>query len=440
MGIEVPETQPAPKVNPNRYLIETGNQGTTRIRRRGNRQFSIPAVRGSDGEFRPAPNTVRELADLDVDSEFVNIKPTEGGRQIRVLPFSAKTVNLENFALDDEQRAILSSEAVSIRPRTAQEWNRFEDELRKFEVTNEVWDPNSLSPAQQQLQSLVKEFYRELSPKGVAAMTMYIAHSLGHEVSEDRDFTSTGWVKKQIPLPQPSADTSVQPPSAQAPDAAPAPVPAPAAATPPAPPPAAATPPAPAAEPVQTQAQASERKVPDTVNRRRAMGIADRDDYEIQRAIALSEVANRNARNRDIAARSAEEEQKRAEFKAQQDEAMRKFEMENRPLVREAQLEEMRAEQERAAQSPEAIRARFAEQNRQRSVADRRRVAGIIEAEAGKRLSEMTRSDYEKLIDNANRKLGRSTGRMPKDQANAFKRSLQEQIALATELMNRQSR
>lgn len=203
MGIEMPEQEKAPVVNPDRYLVETGNQGTTRIRRRGNRQFSIPAIRGADGEIRPAPNAVRELADLDVDSEFVNIRPTEGGKQVRVLPFSAKTVNLENFALDDQQRAILATESGAIRPRTMQEWNRFEDELRKFEVTNEAWDPESLTPAQEQLQTLVNNFYRELSPKGRAAMTMYVAHSLGHEVSPERDFTSTGWVKKQIPVSQP---------------------------------------------------------------------------------------------------------------------------------------------------------------------------------------------------------------------------------------------
>lgn len=203
MGIEIPKQEKAPVVNPDRYLVETGNQGTTRIRRRGNRQFSIPAIRGADGEIRPAPNAVRELADLDVDSEFVNIRPTEGGKQVRVLPFSAKTVNLENFALDDQQRAILATESGAIRPRTMQEWNRFEDELRKFEVTNEAWDPESLTPAQEQLQTLVNNFYRELSPKGRAAMTMYVAHSLGHEVSPERDFTSTGWVKKQIPVSQP---------------------------------------------------------------------------------------------------------------------------------------------------------------------------------------------------------------------------------------------
>jgi hypothetical protein len=205
MGIEVPEPASKPAINPDRYLVETGNQGTTRIRRRGNRQFSIPAVQGEDGQVRFAPNAVRELADLDVDSEFVNIRPTEGGNQVRVLPFSAKTVNLENFALDDQQRAILATESGAIRPRPMQEWNRFEDELRKFEVTNEVWDPNSLTPAQEQLQSLVNNFYRELSPKGRAAMTMYVAHSLGHEISPDRDFTSTGWVKKQIPSQQPAA-------------------------------------------------------------------------------------------------------------------------------------------------------------------------------------------------------------------------------------------
>ena len=202
LGMQLPEAEKAPVVNPDRYLVETGNQGTTRIRRRGNRQFSIPAVRGEDGEYRPAPNAVRELADLDVDSEFVNIRPTEGGKQVRVLPFSAKTVNLENFALDDEQRAVLASESGGIKPRGMEEWNRFEDELRKFSVTNEVWNPDSLSPAQEQLQSLVNNFYRELSPKGRAAMTMYVAHSLGHEVSEDRDFTSTGWVNKKIPQSQ----------------------------------------------------------------------------------------------------------------------------------------------------------------------------------------------------------------------------------------------
>lgn len=194
LGIEQPE-QAKPPVDPTKYRTRIGNRGTMVVRRRGS-EIDIPAVMGEDGQPRPAPVQARQLADLEVDTEFANIQRLPDGREIRVLPFEKEMVNLENFALTDAQRKALSKETASIRPRRPEEWQKFEGLLQKYQTVNEPWDPKNLTPAQSQLVDAVNSFYSEMQPAARAAMTLYIAHSLGYRVDKNRPFTSTGWASK----------------------------------------------------------------------------------------------------------------------------------------------------------------------------------------------------------------------------------------------------
>lgn len=218
LGIAPPEEK-KPTINPNHYIIQQGSRGTMRIYRRGSAlEQGIPAVEGPDGELRPAPTAPRELADLEVNTEFANVRPAPNGLETRVLPFQKQMVNLGNFALSDRQRMAFSKEMQHIAPRSRQEWDQFSNALQQYGVVDEPWDPRNLTPAQQKLQGLVNNFYRELQPEGRAMMTMYIAHSLGHKVDPTRGFTSTGWARTGTPQgatrpasPAPALQNAVKP-------------------------------------------------------------------------------------------------------------------------------------------------------------------------------------------------------------------------------------
>lgn len=192
LGIEIPqETKPA--IDPKRYRREVGTRGTMQLRRRGS-DIAIPMIDGPSGEAIPAPQQMRQLADLEVDTEFANIIPQEDGNELRVLPFSQQTVNLGNFSLTDAQRRLFAKETSNIQPRPPEEWAKFEDLIQKFQTTDEAWDPENKA-AQSQLEEIVGNFYSELQPAGRALMTMYIAHSLGYKIDKGRGFDSTGWAK-----------------------------------------------------------------------------------------------------------------------------------------------------------------------------------------------------------------------------------------------------
>lgn len=216
LGIEIPEEQ-KPAVDPRKYRVEIGSRGGMRIARRGSGlRDGIPAVRGEDGQIRPAPQAMRELADLEVDTEFVNIRPAGNGKESRLLPFSNETINLGDFALTDRQRLAFSSESRRIEPRTSEEWARFESELQKFQSIGEgPWDPRNLTPRQQALQDLVYNEYSELSPTGKAMMTMYIAHGLGYQVNPQGGYQSTGWARKEGMAGRPATPGAISPPSDQ---------------------------------------------------------------------------------------------------------------------------------------------------------------------------------------------------------------------------------
>jgi hypothetical protein len=193
LGIQEPETK-KPAIDSTKYRREVGTRGTMQIRRRGS-DIAIPAITGPDGETYAAPRQMRQLADLEVDTEFANIIPDENGLEVRTLPFGKQTVNLGNFALTDAQRKAFASEAAQIRARSPEEWSKFEDLLQKFQTTDEMFDPKNPTAAQSQLQEIVSNYYDELGPAGKAMMTMYIAHSLGYRVDKNRGFGSTGWAK-----------------------------------------------------------------------------------------------------------------------------------------------------------------------------------------------------------------------------------------------------
>ena len=196
MGIEEPEAEAKPFIDPTKYRTRVGNRGTAVIRRRGS-NIDIPAIMGSDGRAMPAPRQMNQLSDLEVDTEFANIVPDQNGREVRVLPFGKQTVNLGNFALTDPQRKIFAKETGKIEARSPETWNTFENLIQQFQSSGEAWDPKNPTGAQQQVQEIVSNFYRELGPEGKAMMTMYVAHGLGFKVDKNRAFTSTGWGKDE---------------------------------------------------------------------------------------------------------------------------------------------------------------------------------------------------------------------------------------------------
>jgi hypothetical protein len=200
-GIDVPEAK-KPALNPERYLVQQGSRGNMQVVRRGSK-IAIPLIDGPNGEQIPAPTQMRQLGDLEVDTEFANIVPQENGDELRVLPFSEQTVNLGNFALNDAQRKLFSKETSNIRARPPEEWAKLEDLLQKFQTTDEAWDPEN-SQAQAQLEEIVGNFYGELDAPGRAMMTMYIAHSLGYKIDKGRGFDSTGWAKNPDKANKPS--------------------------------------------------------------------------------------------------------------------------------------------------------------------------------------------------------------------------------------------
>ena len=202
LNIDVPEEK-KPALNPERYRIEQGSRtGSRQAVRRGS-DIAIPLIDGPNGEQIPAPRQMRQLADLEVDTEFANIVTRENGDELRVLPFSQQTVNLGNFALNDAQRKLFSKETSNIRARSPEEWAKLEDLLQKFQTTDEAWDPEN-SNAQAQLEAIVGNFYGELDAPGRAMMTMYIAHSLGYKIDKGRGFDSTGWAKNPDKANKPS--------------------------------------------------------------------------------------------------------------------------------------------------------------------------------------------------------------------------------------------
>ena len=202
LNIDVPEEK-KPALNPERYRIEQGSRtGSRQAVRRGS-NIAIALIEGPNGEDILAPTQMRQLADLEVDTEFANIVTRENGDELRVLPFSQQTVNLGNFALNDAQRKLFSKETSNIRARSPEEWAKLEDLLQKFQTTDEAWDPEN-SNAQAQLEAIVGNFYGELDAPGRAMMTMYIAHSLGYKIDKGRGFDSTGWAKNPDKANKPS--------------------------------------------------------------------------------------------------------------------------------------------------------------------------------------------------------------------------------------------
>jgi hypothetical protein len=207
MGIEEPEPEAKPFIDPTKYRTRVGNRGTAVIRRRGS-NIDIPAIMGSDGRAMPAPRQMNQLSDLEVDTEFANIVPDQNGREVRVLPFGKQTVNLGNFALTDPQRKVFAKETGKIEARSPETWDTFENLIQQFQSSGEAWDPNNPTGAQQQVQEIVSNFYRELGPEGKAMMTMYVAHGLGYKVDKNRAFTTTGWAKNvDKSAPKGAADT-----------------------------------------------------------------------------------------------------------------------------------------------------------------------------------------------------------------------------------------
>lgn len=213
MGLTPPEEK-TPAVNPQQYFVETGTRGTTVIKRRGS-NVAIPGVFDENGELRAAPQTAQQLMEIEPNTEFVNVRPSSGGKEFRILPFADERINVGDFALTNADRKRFANETAQIAPRRPEEWQAFEKALSQFAAVNEPWDPDN-NPAQAQLESSVHAFYRELGPAGKAAMTMHVAHALGHRVDPTKPFQSTGWAAKRLPPSEPAPSTG---PSATAPTA-----------------------------------------------------------------------------------------------------------------------------------------------------------------------------------------------------------------------------
>jgi hypothetical protein len=116
--------------------------------------------------------------------------------------------------------------------------------------------------------------------------------------------------------------------------------------------------------PVANQAAMSDQeKAATAASRRKGMRIANADDYEIQRELAISEVKNRNARNqvRD------EEAKKQADFKAKQAEELREWERQNLPISSKRQEEIARVSPQMAADERRRAEARGAQTSAQQA-------------------------------------------------------------------------
>ena len=196
MGIEAPPEEAKKPIDSKKYFTEVGTRGTMQVRRRGS-NIAIPTVMGEDGQPRPAPQQMRQLADLEVDTEFANIISQDNGKETRILPFNKQMVNLGNFALTDQQRSVFAKETGKIEARSPEAWDSFEGLIQQFQSSGEAWDPKNPTAGQKQVQEIVSNFYRELGPEGKAMMTMYVAHGLGYKVDQNRPFTSTGWGKDE---------------------------------------------------------------------------------------------------------------------------------------------------------------------------------------------------------------------------------------------------
>ena len=209
LGVEQPEdaaNAAKPPVNPDQYTLQQGNRGTARFQRRGSElQGGIPAVEDANGVRRPGPKTVAQLADMEANTDFVNIQPGPRGTETRILPFGVPNGNTGDLVLNNAQRRVFNKEMTEIGARTPEAWNALEGKLQQFAVTGARWDPKAPKigadgqpTPQARLEGLVQKEYSNLSPEGRAVMTMYIANALGYEVGSGPTggFKSTGWATK----------------------------------------------------------------------------------------------------------------------------------------------------------------------------------------------------------------------------------------------------
>lgn len=209
LGVEQPEdaaNAAKPPVNPDQYTLWQGNRGTAQFRRRGSElKGGIPAVEDANGVRRPGPKTVAQLADMEANTDFVNIQPGPRGTETRILPFGVPNGNTGDLVLNNAQRRVFNKEMTEIGARTPEAWNALEGKLQQFAVTGARWDPKAPKVGadgqptpQARLEGLVHKEYSNLSPEGRAVMTMYIANALGYEVGSGPTggFKSTGWATK----------------------------------------------------------------------------------------------------------------------------------------------------------------------------------------------------------------------------------------------------
>lgn len=174
-----------------RYVLEAGTRGTVRAVRRGSMLAGgIPVVQRQDGQYMAAPSGMAELADLERDTEFVNIRTSpdwgvdENGEplQIRVTPFNKETIDTQDFVMTDSIRAAMINSG-QIKPRPKAVWDSFTKDLSEYATVGENWSPET-NQKHAALVQKVSNFYTELSPSGRYGMTLYIAQGLGYNVTK----------------------------------------------------------------------------------------------------------------------------------------------------------------------------------------------------------------------------------------------------------------
>jgi hypothetical protein len=174
-----------------RYVLEAGTRGTVRAVRRGSMLAGgIPVVQRQDGQYMAAPSGMAELADLERDTEFVNIRTNpdwgvdENGEplQIRVTPFNKETIDTQDFVMTDSIRAAMINSG-QIKPRPKAVWDSFTKDLSEYATVGENWSPET-NQKHAALVQKVSNFYTELSPSGRYGMTLYIAQGLGYNVTK----------------------------------------------------------------------------------------------------------------------------------------------------------------------------------------------------------------------------------------------------------------